>query len=90
MKEGNMVKRILVLLVALLVVTPLFAEGNKEGGGEKQKVYTMRFSHGLPPTHPWAKTLGEFARLVEQKSDGQIKVKVYPSGQLYKPNKLYV
>ena len=84
-----MVKRILVLLVALLFVTPLFAEGNKEGGGEKQKIYTMRFSHGLPPTHFWAKTLDEFARLVEQKSNGQIKVTVYPSGQLYKPNKLY-
>jgi len=84
-----MIKRFLVLFVAILIITPLFAEGNKEGGAETQKVYTTRFSHGLPPTHPWAKTLDEFARLVEQKSDGQIKVKVYPSGQLYKPNKLY-
>ena len=62
-----MFKRLLVLLVAFVFISPLFAEGNKEGGGETQKVYKMRFSHGLPPTHPWAKTLDEFARLVEKR-----------------------
>jgi len=84
-----MFRRLLVLLIALTIISPLFAEGNQEDNGEGQKVYKMRFSHGLPPTHSWAKTLDQFARLVEEKSDGQIEVEVYTSGQLYKPNELY-
>ncbi|MBW2106928.1 MAG: TRAP transporter substrate-binding protein DctP [Deltaproteobacteria bacterium] len=51
-------------------------------GSQKTK-YTIRFAHGLPPTHRIAtNNFNYFKNLVEQESGGQIAVKLFPSGQL--------
>ena len=42
----------------------------------------LRLAETQPPNYPSAQGAKEFARLVEQKSQGRIKVKVYDSGKL--------
>lgn len=43
---------------------------------------TIRLGHGLDVTHPVHKAMERMADLVEQKSDGKLRIKVYPSQQL--------
>ncbi|HLS21642.1 MAG TPA: TRAP transporter substrate-binding protein DctP [Paenalcaligenes sp.] len=48
--------------------------------------YTMRISHQFPPSHPTAIIMDEFAKDVDEATDGQVEVKIYGSAQLFKPN----
>lgn len=48
--------------------------------------YTMRISHQFPPSHPTAIIMEEFAKDVDEATDGQVDVKIYGSAQLFKPN----
>ena len=44
----------------------------------------LRYAGQLPVTHHLTKADYRFAKLVEEKTKGQVKVEVYPAGQLYK------
>lgn len=45
-------------------------------------VKTLRLGHGLDVTHPVHKAMEFMAEKVEEKSDGKLKIKIYPSQQL--------
>lgn len=49
---------------------------------EATDVRTLRLGHGLDVTHPVHKAMAFMARKVEQKSNGQLRIKIYPSQQL--------
>ncbi|HKL57586.1 MAG TPA: TRAP transporter substrate-binding protein, partial [Sphaerochaeta sp.] len=70
-----------VLLVALLL-TPAFAQGEKEGAAAAPKTVVLRLADNQPLGYPTIVGDEEFARLVGVYSDGRIKVEVYPQGQL--------
>ena len=53
-----------------------------------QPVRELKFSMSVGETSPWTQGAFEFAELVEKKSDGKIKVKVYPNGQLANGNQI--
>ena len=81
--------KLLVVLVGVVVLGLLGSSSSIAGRGKgsaeaSAKVYRMRFSHGLPPQHAWAKALTEFCALAEEKSNGRLKIDVYPAGQLFK------
>jgi len=42
----------------------------------------LRFGHSLPKDHPTDKSIQYFAKLVSEKSKGDLVVKIYPAGQL--------
>lgn len=42
----------------------------------------LYLAHTLPQTHPVHKAILEFQRVLELKSDGKLKVKIFPDGQL--------
>jgi len=46
------------------------------------KVYELKFAHVLSENHPKGIAADEFARLIEEKSDGRIIVSVYPNAQM--------
>lgn len=48
------------------------------------KPITIRFAGTLPVAHHITKSQYFFKKLVEERSNGRIKVQVYPAGQLYK------
>jgi len=49
---------------------------------------TLTFSHGTPPTHPEHLAAVQFAKRVEQRTNGQIKFEIFPAGQLGSENEV--
>jgi tripartite ATP-independent transporter DctP family solute receptor len=79
----------LILGVLVLFVLGIFAAGCGGSGDQKAaapaetpKPITMRLGDVHPPDYPTVIGDLKFAELVEQKSNGRIKITVYPSGQL--------
>jgi tripartite ATP-independent transporter DctP family solute receptor len=76
-----MKKAFMLLLVLLLVgSTAVFASGQAEGG--EAESMTLRYGELNPDGHPITEGAYEFARLVEEKTDGRITIEVFPSSQL--------
>lgn len=73
-------RRVAVLLLMLLLALGLFVSPGCGRSDENKQV--LRFGHGLPTTHPVHTSIEHMARLVAEKSGGQIEIKVYPSEQL--------
>ncbi len=80
------------LLLALAVLAGLVAgcggarsgdsgSGGSGGGGEDE--YTLRLVHELTPESVKGLTAEKFKELVESKTEGKVKVEVYPNGELY-------
>lgn len=88
-------KRFLSIFMAALLILALAAcGGNKDNAGDKEKagektegttkgeVKTIRAGIGLNDAHPQYKGLLRFKEIVEEKTNGQIVVETYHSGQL--------
>jgi len=82
---------IAVLVVLLAGAVSVFASGGKEESGEQQqqqqaaqpqKQIVLRLAETHPADYPTTKGDYEFARLVEERTNGRIKIEVYPSSQL--------
>lgn len=74
-----MLKNTVFLLIGCFLIATAFLSGcapDREG--------RMRLTYGEvnPDGHPITEGAREFARLVEEKTDGRITISVYPSGQL--------
>jgi len=52
------------------------------GSGDGYEETTIRLAYNLPADHHIAKGIEQFAKDVTEKSDGAVKMQVYPSGQL--------
>jgi C4-dicarboxylate-binding protein DctP len=53
---------------------------NDAGSGQK---YVIKFAHEIDPSHPKGVWAEDFKKAVEEKSNGQIEVQIFPNGQLY-------
>jgi tripartite ATP-independent transporter DctP family solute receptor len=79
-----------ILAATLLMGSILAACGAKEtmntsdkGDKEKEKPsYTFRLADNQPPDYPTVLGDKKFAELVEERTEGRIKIEVYPSAQL--------
>jgi tripartite ATP-independent transporter DctP family solute receptor len=79
-----------ILAATLLMGSILAACGGKEttntkNGGNKEEEkpsYTFRLADNQPPDYPTVLGDKKFAELVEERTDGRIKIEVYPSAQL--------
>ncbi|MFQ3620873.1 MAG: C4-dicarboxylate TRAP transporter substrate-binding protein [Spirochaetales bacterium] len=69
-----------LLLGFLLFVVPLFAGGQKEAA--KQRQYVLKFNHVLSPNDPYHPAFLKWAEAVSQRTNGNLKVEVFPSAQL--------
>lgn len=78
-----MIKKITAILLVAAVTASAFAGGAKdEGTATPQKTIVLRLAETHPADYPTNKGNLEFARLVEERSGGRIKIEVYPSAQL--------
>ncbi len=80
-------KKVLSLLLVLVLSVGLVACGsqstqNEQGDLETAKEVTLKLAHNLNEQHTVHLALSEFGKLVEEKSNGEIKVQIYPNGQL--------
>lgn len=83
-------KKFFVLLTLLLLAGALFAAGQEEATPQQGAVepITMRFGHYAAEDHPGNLAALQFAKNVEERTNGAIKVVVFPSNQLGSPPEL--
>ncbi|SDL29619.1 TRAP transporter substrate-binding protein [Natronincola ferrireducens] len=75
-----------LLMVCMLLTTFLTACSNDKpgaaGGEAADKEYSLRLATVVNPPHPWVEMAEYFAEELEKRTDGKVKVTVYPSAQL--------
>lgn len=77
----NKFRTVMIFVIAALassIVIVFFATSDSNSEG----VTIIRFGHGQPETNERHTAVMHFKELVEEKSDGQIRVEVYPNEQL--------
>lgn len=72
-------KRILFLKVIMIVVVLVFGVACK---GDGDKVYIIKTSLSQNPQEPQVRAVELFKQIVEEKSEGKVKVEIYPNNQL--------
>lgn len=76
----------LMLILVLVLTTACSNDSAKDSGGaasdSEDKVYTLRYAHDHMPESPFQESAEEFKDIVEEKSDGRIKVEIYPAEQV--------
>jgi len=63
---------------SILLIVLVFSASCKNASNKK----TLKLAHGLDLTHPVHKAMVYMAEAVAEKSDGQLTIDIYPSGQL--------
>ncbi len=63
----------------LLLIVVLFG---LLGCKEASKEHVLYLAHNLPQTHPVHKGILVFQKVLEEKSEGKLKIKIFPDGQL--------
>lgn len=90
-KDLMYIDRRLGLVLGLIAMTALVLVGCGRGGGvdsgqgdggNQEKSYTIKLSHVVTDQTPKGLAAKKFAELLEQKSDGRIKVDVFPNSEL--------
>ena len=77
-----MKKQILALAVLMLLSIAALSAGGQTGGEMSEKPIVLRLAETHGADYPTTQGDYEFARLVEERSDGRIKIEVYPGAQL--------
>ncbi len=75
-----MKKLLTVLLLACVIITPMFAQGAEEAKADETIV--LRLADNQPIGYPTVIGDEKFAELVEEYTEGRIKVEVYPQATL--------
>jgi len=72
------------MLFAVVLVLAACGSGSDDNGSDDSDgdVITWKLGHLADENHIWQDTSLKFAELVEEKTDGQIEIKVYPSNTL--------
>ncbi|SKC89349.1 TRAP transporter substrate-binding protein [Maledivibacter halophilus] len=87
MKLTKMKKSILAIVLMIVMILPLAACGNKDAssensGTQKDEIYELKFAHVVRPTTPKGAAAEEFKKIIEERSEGRIKVTIYPDSQM--------
>ncbi len=87
-------RNLIFLAVVLTLGTVMFigcGGGDEAGGGESTvaKPITLSYSVFFPPSHIQAKTADAWAREIETRTDGKVKINVFPGGTLTKAPQVY-
>ncbi|HLU58558.1 MAG TPA: DctP family TRAP transporter solute-binding subunit [Pseudonocardia sp.] len=84
-RQGRRAQLAALLLAATLALAACGMRGAGAGGGDAAggETITIKFSHVVAPATPKGQAAEKFKEIVEQRSDGRIKVEVYPNSELY-------
>ncbi len=90
MKSKSVVIRVAVLFILFTAMGDvLFAGGQKDSAvQEAAGVLELKLGHLADPQNPYALGAVRFAELVEERTNGQVVIKIFPSSQLGKAQKL--
>jgi TRAP-type transport system periplasmic protein len=89
----KMNRKLIALTAVFALVATLFiacgGEENSGGADQSQKPITLSYSVFFPPMHIQAKTAEAWAREIESRTDGRIKINIFPGGTLTKAPQVY-
>jgi len=77
-----MKKTVMMVLIVLLAATGAFAGGQSEAAAPAEQTITMRLAETHAQDYPTTRGNYHFAELVEERTNGRIKIEVYHSAQL--------
>jgi TRAP-type C4-dicarboxylate transport system substrate-binding protein len=77
------------LVVACVVLLAGLSSCRRSEDQEKQKVVELSYSIFFPPSHIQCKTAEAWAEEIEKRSNGKVKITVYPAGTLTKAPQCY-
>ncbi len=83
---GVKMKKTMILCLVGLMTVGMVGCGNKKttvsstSGGDKE--VTLKLAHNLTETHPVGLALAQFSKSVEEKTNGSVKIQIFPNGQL--------
>jgi len=67
-------------LIAMAAALPLVATAQPAGADVKERI--VRVSHVVPKDHPFQVGIDKFSEILAQKTNGRLKMRGYPDGQL--------
>jgi C4-dicarboxylate-binding protein DctP len=70
------------ILMVVMIFSLAACNGNVATSGDVDQVYELKFAHVVRPTTPKGAAAEEFKRIIEERSNGRIKVTVYPDSQM--------
>ena len=75
-------KVLMCLVLCLATMSVMFASGDKEAAAVASKVYAMKFGHDQMEDTPHHMAAVKFKELVEQRTNGNVQVSIFPAQQL--------
>jgi len=82
MKKFVKIILVMLLVMALVVSSVGCSNQNANKSQQQQKQYVLKFNHVLAPTEPYHQGFLKWAKNVEERTNGGLKIEVYPSAQL--------
>lgn len=70
------------ILLLMMLVTGCGSTSKTGGNGKEKEEYVIKFAHVVSASTAKGKAAEKFKELLEERTDGQIKVEVYPDSQL--------
>ena len=78
-----MVKKIVLVLLCLFIAGTLFAAGSSAGGAPAaDKTFELKYGNSYAPDHPTNVANRKLIELVTAKTNGKVKINLFPGGQL--------
>ena len=87
-------KRIFLIIILSIVTVAVFAGGQSEESAgtdapAAKEVTVLKFAHHYPMGHPHTLGAEYFKELVEERSNGEIEVQLYPNNQMGNSHQIY-
>lgn len=83
-----MKKSLILITVLVLVASFAFPNGSDEAAAEADQIYELKLGHVAEPDNPYALGATRFAEIMEERTDGKVKITIFPSSQLGNQQKL--
>lgn len=82
MKSFFKVRVIFPFILSVLLVLVGCSSNNGNVQEENEETFTLSFAYELPADHPWGIGAEKFKEIVEEKTNGQIKIELHGGGSL--------
>jgi C4-dicarboxylate-binding protein DctP len=84
MRRNTMKKMFLIAMAFVVLVAAVSAggKGDTAQGTGAARTFTMKIGHAQPTNNPRHISLEAFKKIVEEKTNGGVKVEIFPAGQL--------
>ena len=75
-----MVLKTSLFIKAVIFLNVLFLALTLSPAGHAEKIYTLKFASLIPADTAWMKSIENWSKELESKSNGKLKIKIYPGG----------